>query len=89
MGYDNTNRGAMWPNVERVSEKHPDFNGSLDVDGKKYWVSGWRKKQGANPAAPIITFTIKVKESNGEVAQKSARESIPLSDCSFDDDLPF
>jgi len=89
MAYDNTNRGAMWPNIDRMSEKHPDFNGSLDVDGKKYWVSGWRKKEGANPAAPIITFTIKVKEDIGVAAQGPASKPSSTSDDGFDDDLPF
>ena len=89
MGYDNTDRGAMWLNIDRMSEKHPDFNGSLDVNGRKYWVSGWRKKQGANPAAPAITFTIKEKEDAGEVTQRSAHELISPSTHEFDDDLPF
>jgi hypothetical protein len=79
----------MWPNIDRMSEKHPDFNGSLDVDGTKYWVSGWRKKEGANPAAPIITFTIKVKENSWETTQKSAHKPATPGDCELDDDLPF
>ena len=89
MGYDNSNRGAMWPNVDRMSERHPDFSGSLDVNGKKYWVSGWRKKEGANPAAPMITFTIKEKENAGGMTQEPVREPAPSSDHKFDDDLPF
>jgi hypothetical protein len=78
----------MWPNVDRASSKHPDFKGSLDVNGRQYWVSGWQKKEGANPAAPAITFTIKEKDSASGVIPKAVQELAPPADYS-DDDMPF
>lgn len=35
------NRGSMWENDHKTTEKHPDFRGSLNVDGTVYWISGW------------------------------------------------
>lgn len=89
MAYDNTNRGAMWPNADKASEKHPDFKGSLDVNGREYWVSGWRRKEGANPAAPLITFTIEAKQQDSGRDQNEKREPTSPVDYSFDYDLPF
>ncbi len=41
--YDNTNKGIAFVNDKKESEKHPDFKGSLNVDGKEFWISGWKK----------------------------------------------
>ena len=42
--YDNTNSGALFDNSRKTTANHPDFNGSLDVGGVQYWISGWKKK---------------------------------------------
>lgn len=46
--YDNTNSGALFKNDNKESEKHPDYRGSINVDGTEFWLSAWLKtsKQG-------------------------------------------
>ena len=29
--------------VEPKSERHPGYKGSLTIDGRKYWLSGWKR----------------------------------------------
>ncbi len=60
--FDNTNRGSIWPNDKKETEKHPDFTGSLDVNGVEFWVSAWKRKPDANPKAPSLSFSVKPKE---------------------------
>ena len=60
--YDNTNRGQIWPNDRKETDKHPDFSGSINVEGVEYWVSAWKRKPDANPKAPSLSFSIKKKE---------------------------
>lgn len=62
MAFDNTNRGAIWKNDDKREDNHPDFKGSLNVDGVEYWVSAWRRKEGAAAKAPALSFTVKPKE---------------------------
>lgn len=62
MTYDNTNKGAMWRNMDKQSDTHPDFKGSINIDGVEYWLSGWSKKQGDNPNAPSVKFSYQAKE---------------------------
>ena len=50
MEFDNTNRGAIWKNEKKETEKHPDFTGSLDVNGVEFWVSAWKRKADAGPS---------------------------------------
>lgn len=98
--YSNENRGSIWKNEKKETDKHPDFTGSLNVDGREYWVSAWKRKEGANPKAPALTFTVKPKdEQQQSISQRAmpkgpnpnryaaATGRDPISTGSFDDDL--
>lgn len=41
--YDNTNRGVLFDNDRKESDKHPDMTGTLNIDGVDHWFSGWWK----------------------------------------------
>lgn len=92
MSYDNTNRGAIWKNDDKREDNHPDFKGSLNVDGVEYWVSAWKRKDGAAAKAPALSFSIKPKEDQAQQQPKRqapapARGSARNAD--MDDDIPF
>jgi len=80
MDYDNTNRGSIWKNDRKETEKHPDFTGSINVEGKEYWLNGWRRKEGANPKAPAMSFSVRAKEQQAPQ---------PDTVAGFDDSIPF
>ena len=84
MEFDNTNRGAIWKNEKKETEKHPDFTGSLDVNGVEFWVSAWKRKADAGPKAPALSFSIKPKEATTNRVAEPAR-AVP----DFNDDIPF
>jgi len=44
MAYDNTNSGALFKNDKRTNERQPQYTGSIDADGKEYWMSAWVKE---------------------------------------------
>lgn len=74
--YDNTNRGSIWKNDKKDSDKHPDFTGSLNVGGVEYWVSAWKRKEGAAAKAPALSFSIKPKdEQQPQAASRSGLTS--------------
>lgn len=89
--YDNTNRGQIWPNEKREKDTHPEFTGSLNVEGVEYWVSAWKRKPTAGPKAPSLSFSIKRKEESKRGGGKQRQEVGPLGrDDPFpDDDIPF
>ncbi len=82
--YDNTNRGSIWKNDDKQSDTHPDFKGSLNVNGQEFWVSAWKRKPDANPKAPALSFSIKVKEQQGAAPAPAADTG-----GGFDDSIPF
>jgi len=85
--YDDTNRGQIWPNDKKETDKHPDFKGSVNVEGVEYWVSAWKRAPDANPKAPSLRFSIQKKEAQGG-AQKASTPK-PAAQPDFDDEIPF
>jgi uncharacterized protein (DUF736 family) len=81
MSYDNTNTGALFRNKKKESEKHPDYTGSANVEGKEYWVSSWLNESKAGEK--YLSLKLKAKD---EVAPRATQPAAPVD---LDDDLPF
>lgn len=97
--YDNRNRGSIWKNEKKETEKHPDFTGSQNVccpkcgEATDFWVSAWRRREGAAERAPALTFSVKPKDGkpaqsgldnaqSGQVARASLKDEM-------DDSIPW
>ena len=78
MEYDNNCKGAIWRNEKKETDRHPDFTGSLNVEGVEYWVSAWKRKPDAKENAPALSFSIKRKEQASKAVEPG-----------FDDPIPF
>jgi len=81
--YDNTNRGAIWKNDDRKSDKHPQYKGSINVAGVEYWLSAWVGNKD-NAKAPALSFSVQAKEEQAKPAKAAQTAAID-----FDDDMPF
>jgi hypothetical protein len=83
--YDNTNRWTLNKNDRKEKDTHPDYKGSLNVDGVDYWIDGWIK-EGAN--GKFISGSLKPKE-----ARQNGSQGAPMRrgqfDSDIDDDVPF
>jgi hypothetical protein len=64
--YDNTNRGQFWKNDKKETENHPDWTGSINVEGTEYWLSAWNRRKDANPKSPSVTISIKKKDQQAQ-----------------------
>jgi hypothetical protein len=60
MEYDNNNRGALWKNDKRTTEKHPQLRGSAEINGVEYWVSAWTSNEGGKK--PLVSLSFQVKD---------------------------
>ena len=60
MAYDNTNTGALFKNKDKETDKHPDYNGQINVGGEEYWLAAWLKKSKAGQ--PYMSLAVKPKE---------------------------
>ena len=56
--YDNTNRGAMFPNkYKEDGDKRPDHTGNLNVDGKEFKIAAWQSTSKAGNSYLSIRLT--------------------------------
>lgn len=42
--YDNTNKGVLFRNEDKQEDRHADYRGSINVDGKEFWLDAWLRK---------------------------------------------
>src|SRR5262245_53413861 len=61
MEYDNTNRGALFRNEDKTEENHPDYRGSLNVDGTELWLSAWIKT--SKKGTKYMSLSVKPKQA--------------------------
>jgi hypothetical protein len=61
MTYDNINRGALFRDEKKADEKDRDYSGSINIDGKEFWISGWVKESKAGKKF----LSLRVKPNRG------------------------
>lgn len=85
--YDNTNSGTIGKNKRKEKDTHPDITGSLNVEGKDFWINGWHKK---NKETGEGFYSLSVRAKDGQQKSKSAQyaedEAGRFAD---DDDIVF
>lgn len=42
--YMHWGQGILFPNSKRKSDKSPDYNGHICLDGREFYISGFKKK---------------------------------------------
>ena len=73
------NSGVLFKNDKKEQEKHPDYKGSIMVDGTEYWLSAWIKD---GKSGKFMGLAVSPKD-----AQPPASKPMPKN---LDDDLiPF
>jgi hypothetical protein len=80
MAYETKNNsGSMFKNTRKERETHADMSGEIMVDGKLYWLNGWRKiDKNGNP-----WYSVSVRDKSAK-PQESKTQSTAV-----DDDIPF
>lgn len=87
--HDNNNRGALWNNDRKQSDTHPDLSGSITIDGKEYWVSGWKKKPGQSDRAPIVSLSVRPKDYKSSQPAQPTEQAQGQEASNIDDEIPW
>lgn len=95
--YDDTNRGSLFRNKRKNTDKHPDYTGSINIEGKEYWLSAWSKfspKMGENFLSCSVTAKEPVHTAGGDdplaPTKVGGDKPITVQNTDIDeDDIPF
>lgn len=80
--FDNTNRGALFKADKQGNDRRPDYSGSLNVDGKEFFLDAWLKKSKAGQT--YMSLSVKPKRVQGTKA-----ETVTNTDADLNDDIPW
>ena len=76
--FDNTNKGSLFINTKKEKDTHPTMKGSINIDGKEYWLSAWGKVH--ETKGKWLSISVEPKEPT----QAPANDNL-----NAEDDLPF
>jgi uncharacterized protein (DUF736 family) len=85
--YDNTNRGVLFKNEQKKTDKHPDYSGNLNVDGVEFFLDAWIKE--AESGRKFMSLSVKLKERQGQSAPKTHGQMREEKRRADDGDVPF
>ena len=83
MAYDKTNKGILSKNDRREKDTHPEYTGTINVDGKDYWLSAWVKERN-DGSGKFFSLSVKPKEQKEQAKPAKAPTVADL-----ESDLPF
>jgi hypothetical protein len=87
--YNNDNRGAIWKNEKKATDRHPDFTGKATIDGVDYYVSAWKRGPDDNPKAPALRFTVTPVADVAQKGIQQAKQVMQAEDDFEGDSIPF
>lgn len=85
MEFDNTNRGVLFNNDRAESERHPQYKGSINIQGVDCWLSAW-VKEGKN--GKFFSLSVQPKDENYTPKPKVEYSDKPAPQIE-DNGLPF
>lgn len=85
MNYDNTNKGVLFSNQKKQSEKHPDYTGNININGVEHWLSAWVNRSNNGKSYMSLSIGEPKDQQQGHKQSHQFQQDDDFSDS----DLPF
>lgn len=79
--------GTAFKNKRKSEEKHPDFNGEINVAGKLHWLDVWVKKTKAGDNYFTVRIGSEKKPKNNDDYQRPIMDNTKAGGKQMHDDL--
>ena len=74
--YDNNNRGVLFKNNDKKTDKHPDYTGSATIDNEDKYMSAWINESKSGKSYLKISFS--KKEESSSSSDDTSTADIPF-----------
>ena len=75
--YDNTNRGVLFKNSRKETERHPDYTGAINIEGTDFWLSAW--VQESKKGEKYLSLSLGAeKKPMGEESKATKDDDVPF-----------
>jgi hypothetical protein len=88
MEYDNTNKGSLFKNDRKEQDTHADYNGSINIEGKEYWLNAW-VKESKKDGKKFFGLSAKSKDQASGTPHAKAKSAPARAKDLDGDDIPF
>lgn len=78
------NSGVLFKNDKKETEKHPDYKGSILINGTDYWLSAWIKEgksgkfMGLAVSPKEVQPSGKIPYGHGKTKEEREQEDVPF-----------
>lgn len=80
--------GSLFKNDRKNTENHPDYTGTIVVNGQEYWLSAWLKDRPSG--GKYMSLGLKPKDAPAQTRQAPTRQPEAGSYAEvLDDEIPF
>jgi hypothetical protein len=80
MAFDNNNRGILSKNQNKTADNHPEYSGSINIDGTDYWLSAWIKES-SKDGKKFFSLSVKPKDAVKQKPKAMQEDDFPESGC--------
>lgn len=90
MAYEMKNgSGSLFKNEKKSADTHADYNGSIMVEGREYWLNAWIKESATGKK--YMSLSIKPKDDASKDVRRPVEDTRKgsMKDKLDDDSIPF
>lgn len=85
--YSDENRGVLFRNDKKETEKHPDYTGKIDVNGKEFRLAAWIRESKAG--TKFMSLAVSEFQDGSSAGTRETPKHEPDLDSLLDDAIPF
>lgn len=83
-------QGSLFKNDRKEKETHPDYKGSININGVEHWLSGWIKRGAKGAFLSLSVGEPKQQRGGGQRHQSyGGDQGLPQHGRDLDDEIPF